>query len=145
MTWDMVDFKRKHIDLPAEITKDGDRRIVDMSDNLVEWLLSCRKESNTLLPVNFRRKRWALCRTMNWKDWPRRCFAAFLRLLSPRQTPKRRPHRRADGPQKRPNAVCPLSAGCEGSLNHRGILEADAGNSCKSDSLLCRGLRPTSG
>ena len=70
MTWDMVDFKRKHIDLPAEITKDGDRRIVDMSDNLVEWLLSCRKESNALLPGNFRRKRWALCRTMNWKDWP---------------------------------------------------------------------------
>ena len=33
MTWDMVDFKRKHIDLPAEITKDGDRRIVDLPDN----------------------------------------------------------------------------------------------------------------
>jgi integrase len=70
MTWDMVDFKRKHIDLPAEITKDGDRRIVDMSDNLVEWLLPCRKESGPLLPVNFRRKRWALCRAMDWKAWP---------------------------------------------------------------------------
>ena len=70
MTWDMVDFKRKHIDLPAEITKDGDRRIVDMPDNLVEWLLACRKESGLLLPDNFRRKRWALCRAMNWKDWP---------------------------------------------------------------------------
>ena len=70
MTWDMVDFKRKHIDLPAEITKAGDRRIVDMPDNLVEWLLACRKESGPLLPVNFRRKRWALCRAMDWKDWP---------------------------------------------------------------------------
>ena len=70
MTWDMVDFKRKHIDLPAEITKDGDRRIVDISENLVEWLLPCRKESDTLLPVNFRRKRWALCRAMGWKEWP---------------------------------------------------------------------------
>jgi integrase len=67
MTWDMPDFKRKHIDLPAEITKAGERRIVDMPDNLVEWLLACRKQSGPLLPVNFRRKRWALCRAMNWK------------------------------------------------------------------------------
>jgi hypothetical protein len=66
----MVDFKRKHIDLPAEITKDGDRRIVDMSDNLVEWMLASRKESGALLPVNFRRKRWALSRAMGWKEWP---------------------------------------------------------------------------
>jgi len=70
MTWEMIDFKRKHIDLPAEITKDGDRRIVDMSENLIEWLLACRKESGSLLPVNFRRKRWALSRAMNWEAWP---------------------------------------------------------------------------
>jgi integrase len=70
ITWDMVDFKRKHIDLPAEITKAGERRIVDMPNNLVEWLLACRKEFGPLLPVNFRRKRWALCREMNWKEWP---------------------------------------------------------------------------
>jgi integrase len=70
LTWDMVDFKRKHIDLPAEITKAGERRIVDISDNLLEWLLPCRKESGPLLPVNFRRKRWALCRAMRWKGWP---------------------------------------------------------------------------
>ncbi|MDD5198993.1 MAG: hypothetical protein PHC88_04260 [Terrimicrobiaceae bacterium] len=71
MTWGMVDFKRKHIDLPAEITKDGNRRIITISDNLGEWLLACRKESARLLPVNFRRKRWALCRAMGWQDgWP---------------------------------------------------------------------------
>jgi len=70
LTWDMVDFKRKHIDLPAEITKDGDRRIVEMSDNLVEWLLACRKNSGLLLPSNFRRKRWALTRALNWNVWP---------------------------------------------------------------------------
>lgn len=50
--------------------KDGDRRIVDLPDNLIQWLLACWKESGALLPVNFRRKRWALCRTMNWKEWP---------------------------------------------------------------------------
>ena len=70
MTWEMVDFKRKHFDLPAEITKAGERRIVDMPDNLVEWLLACRKEFGLLLPINFRRKRWALCQEMNWVEWP---------------------------------------------------------------------------
>ena len=34
LEWQMIDFDRKHIDLPAAITKDGQRRIVDMSDNL---------------------------------------------------------------------------------------------------------------
>ncbi|MBN8711371.1 MAG: hypothetical protein J0I10_18465 [Verrucomicrobia bacterium] len=70
LKWSMIDFKRKHIDLPAEITKDGDRRIVEMSDNLFEWLLICRKESGPLLPVNFRRKRWALSKAMGWDGWP---------------------------------------------------------------------------
>jgi integrase len=49
LTWDMVDFKRKHIDLPAEITKDGDRRIVDMPDKLFECLLVCRNKSGLLI------------------------------------------------------------------------------------------------
>jgi integrase len=71
MEWEMIDFDRKHIDLPAAITKDGQRRIVDMSDNLIEWLFLCRKASGKILPENFRRKRWALCYAMNWKyGWP---------------------------------------------------------------------------
>ena len=45
MEWEMIDFDRKHIDLPAAITKDGERRIVDMSDNLLEWLFLCRRPS----------------------------------------------------------------------------------------------------
>lgn len=37
---------------------------------------SCRP-SGKVLPENFRRKRWALCHAMNWKDgWPE----DFLRL-----------------------------------------------------------------
>jgi integrase len=35
---------------------------------LVPLLL--RQECGLLLPVNFRRKRWALCRAMGWKEWP---------------------------------------------------------------------------
>jgi integrase len=71
LEWEMIDFGRKHIDLPAAITKDGERRIVDMSDNLIEWLFLCRRPSGKILPENFRRKRWALCYAMNWKNgWP---------------------------------------------------------------------------
>jgi len=70
MTWEMIDFKKKHIDLPANITKDGNRRIVEMSANLLKLLTPCCKESGSLLPSNFRRKRWALCRVMGWIEWP---------------------------------------------------------------------------
>ena len=78
----MIDFDRKHIDLPAAITKDGQRRIVDMSDNLIEWLFLCLRPSGKILPENFRRKRWALGRAMNWKDgWPedilRRSYGSY--------------------------------------------------------------------
>lgn len=69
-TWKMVDFERRHVDLPAEITKDGERRIVDLADNLIEWLLMCDKRGSRLLPANFRRKRWALSRAMGWEEWP---------------------------------------------------------------------------
>ena len=68
LEWEMIDFDRRHIDLPAAITKDGERRIVDMSGNLIEWLFLCRRPSGNILPENFRRKRWALCQVMNWKD-----------------------------------------------------------------------------
>jgi hypothetical protein len=43
----------------------------EMSDNLIDWLFLCRKPFGKILPENFRRKRWALCQAMNWKDgWP---------------------------------------------------------------------------
>ena len=34
LEWEMIDLVRKHFDVPAPFTKDGERRIVDMSDNL---------------------------------------------------------------------------------------------------------------
>jgi integrase len=37
---------------------------------LFEWLLVCRNKSGPMLPVNFRRKRWALSRAMGWREWP---------------------------------------------------------------------------
>jgi hypothetical protein len=32
LEWEMIDLDRKHFDLPAVFTKDGERRIVDISD-----------------------------------------------------------------------------------------------------------------
>jgi integrase len=56
---------------PPSVAKDSQRRIIDVSDNLPEWLFLCRRSSGKILPENFRRKRWALCRAMNWKQgWP---------------------------------------------------------------------------
>ena len=52
LEWEMIDFDRKHIDLPAAITKDGQRRIVDMSDNLLEWLFLCCRPAGKILPEN---------------------------------------------------------------------------------------------
>ena len=45
LEWQMIDFDRKHIDLPAAITKDGQRR-------LLEWLFLCRRPSGKILPEN---------------------------------------------------------------------------------------------
>ena len=99
MTWDMVDFKRKHIDLPADITKDGDRRIVDMSENLAEWLLPCRKESGPLLPYELPPETLGALPGDELEGLARRHSAALLRLLSPRQPSKCRPYRGTDGPK----------------------------------------------
>src|SRR5262245_39207648 len=57
LAWEMIDFDPKIIDLPDASTKDGERRIVDMSDNLIKWLFLCRRPSGKILPENFRRKR----------------------------------------------------------------------------------------
>ena len=104
-----MDFKRKQIDLPAEITKAGERRIVDMPENLVEWLLACRKGSGPLLPINFRRKRWALCQEMNWENGLT-IFSAIPMTLSSRQTPKGGASPQADGPQECPSCCIPITA-----------------------------------
>ena len=68
--WKDIDFKRRHVDLPASKSKTRERRIVKMPDNLIEWLRPYKKASGRVVPENFRRKRWALRNLMGWDEWP---------------------------------------------------------------------------
>ena len=123
LEWEMIDFDRKHIDLPAAITKDGERRIVDISDNLIEWLFPCRRPSRKILPENFRRKRWALCHAMQWTEgWPedilRHSYGSYHLKI-----PQRRPYRRSNGAQECTDALCALSRGRERLRGYRRLLD----------------------
>lgn len=57
LTWNKIDLKDKTITLDGTITKTSQRRIVKMSDNLVEWLLPYSQKTNTdekVLRKNFK-------------------------------------------------------------------------------------------
>jgi integrase len=71
LDWKMIDLSARHIDIPASLAKDRNRRIVEISDNLLQWLQGCQKKSGSIIPQNFRRKRRALCRKMGWDEWPK--------------------------------------------------------------------------
>jgi integrase len=38
MTWDMVHLKDRRIIIPANVSKTGDRRVIEMEDTLADWL-----------------------------------------------------------------------------------------------------------
>jgi hypothetical protein len=118
MEWEMIDLDRKHIDLPATITKDGQRRLVDMSGKLLEWVFLCRRPSGKILPENFRRKRRALCHELE-RGMAGRHFETFLWLLRSREIPQRRPHCPSNGEQELSDALCALSRGREKLRCHR--------------------------
>jgi integrase len=68
--WEMIDLRKGQIDLPAHLAKDRNRRIVDISVNLLAWLESCPVKSGSIVPLNIRRKRMALRNKMGWEKWP---------------------------------------------------------------------------
>ena len=43
LTWADIDFERNEIDIRADVSKTGDERFIEMSANLVAWLLPHRK------------------------------------------------------------------------------------------------------
>lgn len=54
MTWGMVKLKKGHIDLPANITKTGHRRLVPICDALKEWLTGENGQLEKICPA----ERW---------------------------------------------------------------------------------------
>lgn len=81
LEWQHVDFKRHHVDLPAAITKDGERRIVDLPESVFAVLANFRSTKGKVTPPNLRRKRWILRFAMGWQEWPedvlRHSFASY--------------------------------------------------------------------
>jgi site-specific recombinase XerD len=68
LDWRKIDFERKIITIDAEQTKTRDGRRVEMSDNLVRWLFSHRREHG---PIYFTRSSLASVVTKAKIDFPK--------------------------------------------------------------------------
>ena len=75
MEWQHIDFERRHIDLPAKITKDHQRRIVPMETNLIKWLMPHRPANGQgKIVVNWKWKFRAFTKAANFSPWPKDCL-----------------------------------------------------------------------
>ncbi len=68
LSWEDIDFSRRHIDIPATISKTRDRRIVPFLGHLEEWLLPYRQPSGSIAPLNFRKRFWAMAERAGYRD-----------------------------------------------------------------------------
>jgi integrase len=48
MTWTDINFERREIDIRADTSKTGDERFIEMSENLVTWLLPHRRAAGPI-------------------------------------------------------------------------------------------------
>lgn len=48
LTWADINFERREIDIRADVSKTGDERFIEMSENLVLWLLPHRQTSGAI-------------------------------------------------------------------------------------------------
>jgi len=75
LEWQDIDFRRKHIDLPARKAKGRKRRIIPLEPNLIEWLTPYRPASGEgKIVQNFRWKFQAFARAINYSPWPKDCL-----------------------------------------------------------------------
>lgn len=75
LEWHDIDFGRRHIDLPAKIAKDHQRRIIPMEPNLIEWLKPYRPANGEGKIVrNYRWKFQAFVKSINFSPWPKDCL-----------------------------------------------------------------------
>ena len=72
LEWHDIDFGRRHIDLPAKIAKDHQRRIIPMEPNLIEWLKPYRAANGEGKIVrNFRWKFQAFAKSVDFSPYQR--------------------------------------------------------------------------
>ncbi len=57
LDWNMIDLEARRIDLPAEVSKTGERRSVKIEPNLAAWLKPAAKKSGPICPGDTARKR----------------------------------------------------------------------------------------
>ena len=83
LDWSDIDFEDRTVEISARIAKKNKRRLVAMSDNLVEWLLPLKKHEGRVC-VSHSRFRTALEKAQEKagiKDWPhnagRHSFASY--------------------------------------------------------------------
>jgi len=67
LAWEDIDFKERHIDLPASKAKGRTRRIVPFLGHLEKWLLPYKKDKGPIAPLNFRRRFWAMAERAGYR------------------------------------------------------------------------------
>ncbi len=83
LDWSAVDLKENFVRLPASITKTKQRRHIDISANLGEWLAARKKRSGSVVPCSpdVLRNRMEALRSHHKiptiKHGPRHCFATY--------------------------------------------------------------------
>lgn len=81
LQWEQVDFENKTLTVLTASAKGRARRIVDMSENLIAWLLPYREPSGSVLAVSVRTLRMQMRSAMGLDRWPqnvmRHSFASY--------------------------------------------------------------------
>ena len=86
LDWSAVNFKTKHIDISAEVSKVSSERFAPMPPNLRAWLLPVAKESGPIITrkvmnVPFRLT-WQRAGLYPWiQDWHRHSFISYRRAI----------------------------------------------------------------
>lgn len=71
LDWARINFERREIDIGAAVSKTGDERFIEMSENLAAWLLPHRKPSG---PVYWMRDALARIREKSGVRWEPDCM-----------------------------------------------------------------------
>lgn len=81
LQWEQVDFENKAVVVLSSSAKGRARRIVDISPNLMAWLVPYKKESGPVLEASVEAYRTQMRNAMGYAKWPqnvmRHSFASY--------------------------------------------------------------------
>ena len=70
LTWENIDLKEKFIHVGAKASKTSERRLVDINDNLLDWLLPAEAMGTPIFPKNWRTQFKRLRESAGIETWP---------------------------------------------------------------------------